>query len=266
MCPNQARCCCPNRLPAGSWAINLWMRRLPSSSTNGSLFQVLRRGWSRGWSGSCCFGLDWLAATGSGTPGNPLCPGGGTAIRSAPTPLPMQYLFSHTGPGSQAGLGEEPNTVSLGWLMVWGQDTSYTLQDVRQARPWHAACPWPTLHQLAACPSGVYLPGRPQQPRLRHRARHCDRPGEGWAAAGGALSLPLPLLPNLLNPCNSCSRLHPPTGTLQPSRQNDRDSVLTYLDSDGQIESMTGRRRPNHAGGCQSASAPCNCLAMPQRT
>ncbi|PRW58639.1 hypothetical protein C2E21_2984 [Chlorella sorokiniana] len=94
----------------GSWAINLWMRRLPSSSANGSLFQ---------------------------------------------------YLFSHTGPGSQSGFGETPNTVS------------------------------------------IYL----------------------------------------------ADRNNPAYGTVRVivTDQNDRDSVLTYLDSDGQIESMTGQRRPKHA-------------------
>ena len=36
--------------------------------------------------------------------------------------------------------------------------------------------PWP-IHALI--PAGFHLPGGSQQPSLRHRARHCDRPGAG---------------------------------------------------------------------------------------
>ncbi len=53
------RVCCLPPPTAGSWAINLWMRRLPSSSTNGSLFQVAEE-----WAG---LGGGWLALCASWT-------------------------------------------------------------------------------------------------------------------------------------------------------------------------------------------------------
>ena len=65
-------------------------------------------------------------------------------------------------------------------------------------------------------------------------ARPCSRHGNVHSQAP-ALS---PCLPALSAPLVSQSL----------ALQNDRDSVLTYLDSDGQVESMTAGRRPKHAG------------------
>ena len=46
-------------------------------------------------------------------------------------------------------------------------------------------------------------------------------------------------------------RDHPAYGVVRVivTDADDRDNSLTFLDSDGQVVSNTGRRRPNHAGG-----------------
>ena len=52
-------------------------------------------------------------------------------------------------------------------------------------------------------------------------------------------------------------RAHPAYGVVRVivTDADDRDNSLTFLDSDGQVASNTGRRRPNHAGGWAGGQA-----------
>lgn len=125
--------------------------------------------------------------------------------------------------------------------------------------------------------AGLHLPGRPLQPSLWHCPRHRDRSGSParlWLGpccwewrlvrtARGAV-----LLRVLSQSAPGCAHAMPCEGSHAPAStwpqccpncfppQNDRDSVLTYLDSDGQVESTTGRRRPKHAGAGRGGMPP----------
>lgn len=216
----------------GSFALSLWMRRLPGASVEGSLFQYL---FSHG----------------------------GVADTSAQSP---NQVALRGGAGCAIDTAQAPQLAGAAGCLHWCRPATAcapcpcrsptALPPLARHIPHRlpSTCPTAATPLMAPCASTSQVGA--SQLRSRPAA------AAGWGRQSGGRTGP--------SPSGAGSRDNPRCWPSSPSQHcadsNDRAAELTYLDSDGTLAGTRGGRTPSHAGGrplawCTGPAMPAACPA-----